>query len=230
MRYQFVDCRWELGSPGAGRERYLAGHIPGASFLDVDEELSAPPGPAAGTRCRAPTTSPRQPRGPGSARASSWSPTGTWAGPSGSGGCCATSATTTARCSSSRAGSGRCAPARSRSSRPIRPARAHRRHDPARRAGAAAGRARGRRRPPAGALARRAEPGRPQPRPDPRRPERALERAAARVAGGELVAYCGSGITACVVLHRLALEGREGRLYPGSWSQWEQLDLPLERA
>src|SRR3954454_21708843 len=44
MRYQFVDCRWELGVPGRGRELYLAGHVPGASFLDVDEDLSAPPG------------------------------------------------------------------------------------------------------------------------------------------------------------------------------------------
>src|SRR6266511_360587 len=43
-RYQFVDCRWELGTPGRGRELYLAGHIPGASFLDVDEDLAAPPG------------------------------------------------------------------------------------------------------------------------------------------------------------------------------------------
>jgi thiosulfate/3-mercaptopyruvate sulfurtransferase len=40
VRYQFVDCRWELGKPGRGRKRYLAGHIPGASFLDVDEDLS----------------------------------------------------------------------------------------------------------------------------------------------------------------------------------------------
>jgi thiosulfate/3-mercaptopyruvate sulfurtransferase len=40
VRYQFVDCRWELGNPGRGRELYLAGHIPGASFLDVDEDLS----------------------------------------------------------------------------------------------------------------------------------------------------------------------------------------------
>ncbi len=47
---------------------------------------------------------------------------------------------------------------------------------------------------------------------------------------GELVAYCGSGITACVVLHRLALEGRPGRLYPGSWSEWERhAELPRER-
>src|SRR5919109_966786 len=44
MRYQFVDCRWELGNPGRGRELYLAGHIPGASFLDVDEDLSDPSG------------------------------------------------------------------------------------------------------------------------------------------------------------------------------------------
>ena len=47
---------------------------------------------------------------------------------------------------------------------------------------------------------------------------------------GELVAYCGSGVTACVTLHRLSLSGREGRLYPGSWSQWEQLGLPVETA
>ncbi len=40
MRYQVVDCRWELGNPSAGRERYLAGHVPGASFLDVDADLS----------------------------------------------------------------------------------------------------------------------------------------------------------------------------------------------
>src|SRR5437763_1011896 len=38
--YQFVDCRWELTDREAGRRQYLAGHIPAASFLDVDEDLS----------------------------------------------------------------------------------------------------------------------------------------------------------------------------------------------
>jgi thiosulfate/3-mercaptopyruvate sulfurtransferase len=40
VRYQFVDCRYELGKPGRGLELYLEGHIPGASFLDLDTELS----------------------------------------------------------------------------------------------------------------------------------------------------------------------------------------------
>src|SRR5437763_16862127 len=44
MRYQLVDCRWELGAPHRGRELYEAGHIPGAAFLDVDEDLAGPPG------------------------------------------------------------------------------------------------------------------------------------------------------------------------------------------
>jgi thiosulfate/3-mercaptopyruvate sulfurtransferase len=50
VKYQFVDCRWELGKPERGRELYLEGHIPGASFIDVERELSAPPGGAAGGR------------------------------------------------------------------------------------------------------------------------------------------------------------------------------------
>jgi thiosulfate/3-mercaptopyruvate sulfurtransferase len=50
VRYQFVDCRWQLGHPERGRELYLEGHIPGASFLDVERELSASPGGADGGR------------------------------------------------------------------------------------------------------------------------------------------------------------------------------------
>jgi thiosulfate/3-mercaptopyruvate sulfurtransferase len=39
-----VDCRWKLGEPGAGERLYEGGHIPGASFLDVDRDLAAAPG------------------------------------------------------------------------------------------------------------------------------------------------------------------------------------------
>jgi thiosulfate/3-mercaptopyruvate sulfurtransferase len=46
VRYRFVDCRWSLEDPDAGRREYLAGHVPGAVFVDVERELSAPPGAA----------------------------------------------------------------------------------------------------------------------------------------------------------------------------------------
>jgi thiosulfate/3-mercaptopyruvate sulfurtransferase len=38
-----LDVRWSLGG-GAGREDYLAGHIPGARFVDLDADLADPPG------------------------------------------------------------------------------------------------------------------------------------------------------------------------------------------
>lgn len=39
-----VDCRFQLGDPDAGERAYLAGHVPGAAFLDLNRDLSAPPG------------------------------------------------------------------------------------------------------------------------------------------------------------------------------------------
>ena len=229
-RYQFVDCRWELGSPGRGRELDLEGHIPGASFLDVDEDLAAPPG----TRGRHPLpdaddfacAASRAGIGDGDVVVAYGNMGGAarlwwlrrhfghddcavveldaWRGPL-------------------RAGEEEIEPAdftpRPRESDSID----------------------------AGELAERLEE---LVVVDARRPERfrgeenPIDRVPGRVPGarnapwdeplprlpeGELVAYCGSGVTACVTLHRLWLSGREGRLYPGSWSEWEQLDLPVTR-
>ncbi len=38
-----VDVRFDLFDPGAGREQYLEGHIPGAVFADIEEDLSGRP-------------------------------------------------------------------------------------------------------------------------------------------------------------------------------------------
>jgi thiosulfate/3-mercaptopyruvate sulfurtransferase len=38
-----LDVRYRTGGP-TGRGEYLAGHVPGASFVDLDAELAAPPG------------------------------------------------------------------------------------------------------------------------------------------------------------------------------------------
>jgi thiosulfate/3-mercaptopyruvate sulfurtransferase len=230
VRYQFVDCRWELGKPGRGRELYLAGHIPGASFLDVDEDLAAPPGP----RGRHPL-----PDAESFARAASRAGIEAgvfvvaygnmggaerlwwllrhfghddcavldldgWLGPL-------------------RAGDEELAPA------------------------AFEERPRGDDTIEADELAARFEelvvvdarlPARfhGEPNPIDRVPGRVpgavnvpWNEPLPQIAGGELVAYCGSGVTACVVLHRLGLAGRDAKLYPGSWSEWEQLGLPVER-
>ena len=37
-----LDCRFDLNAPEAGRQAYLAGHIPGARFADLNRDLSAP--------------------------------------------------------------------------------------------------------------------------------------------------------------------------------------------
>jgi thiosulfate/3-mercaptopyruvate sulfurtransferase len=230
MRYQFVDCRWELGVPGRGRELYLAGHIPGASFLDVDEDLSSPPGPAG----RHPL-----PAGDDFVPAASRAGIGkgvfviaygnmggaerlwwllrhfghddcavldfeAWHGPL-------------------TAGDEEVGPAEF-DPRP--------RTDDVIEAEELAARA--------GELvvvdARLAERFRGEENPIDKVPGRVPGAVNApwnepvpELPEGELVAYCGSGVTASVTLHRLALSGREGRLYPGSWSEWEQLGLPIER-
>jgi thiosulfate/3-mercaptopyruvate sulfurtransferase len=53
-----------------------------------------------------------------------------------------------------------------------------------------------------------------------RSPDELRERFA-ELPGGGVVAYCGSGVTACHDLLALELAGRaDTALYPGSWSQW----------
>src|SRR6516165_1907691 len=38
-----LDVRWRLGGP-PGIDSYRAGHLPGAVFVDLDADLSGPPG------------------------------------------------------------------------------------------------------------------------------------------------------------------------------------------
>jgi thiosulfate/3-mercaptopyruvate sulfurtransferase len=232
MEYRFVDCRWSLDDPQLGRRSYLEGHIPGAAFLDVERDLSAPPG--GGGRHPLPATeqfeqaASRAGIGPetfvvaygslGGAERLWWLlrhfghgdcaviDLDAWHGPLAGG------------------------------DEEIEPAAFVAREQE----GDTIAREE--------LAARREElvvvdarvPARWRGEPN------AVDRVPGRVPGalnapwneplpalppGELVAYCGSGVTACVVLHRLDLAGRAGRLYPGSWSEWEQHpDLPVERS
>jgi thiosulfate/3-mercaptopyruvate sulfurtransferase len=231
VQYQFVDCRWELGKPGRGRELYVAGHIPGASFLDVEADLSSPPGP----RGRHPLPDPER-----FAEAA---------------GCAGIGDAVFVVAYGSMGGAERlwwllrhyghddCAvldldgwlgelrageeeieaarlTLRERSGDTIEAEEL---------------------------LERLAE----LVLVDARVPERyrgdvePIDPVAGHIPGarnapwneplpeipdGEVVAYCGSGVTACVPIHRLALHGRDARLYPGSWSEWSGRGLPAEKS
>ena len=51
-----IDCRFDLNRPEGGRRAYLAGHIPGARYADLNKDLSAPISPNSG---RHPLPSPK---------------------------------------------------------------------------------------------------------------------------------------------------------------------------
>ena len=54
--------------------------------------------------------------------------------------------------------------------------------------------------------------------------------AGAEPAGAGLVAYCGSGITACTLVLAAQVAGvGPARLYPGSWSEWSRRGYPAAR-
>jgi thiosulfate/3-mercaptopyruvate sulfurtransferase len=235
VRYQFVDCRWELGAPQRGRELYRAGHIPGASFLDVDEDLSDLSVPDRG---RHPLPSAER---FAAAAARAGIGAGVFVVAYGSGGgaerlwwllrhfghddCAVLVGGIDAWGGPPAAGAEEVEPAdfstRERRDDTIAAEQLVRRlADPALVLVDARTPARWRGEP----NPIDAKPGRipgalnaPWNEPQPKLPP------------GELVAYCGSGITACVVLHRAFLAGREGVLYPGSWSDWSARGLPSER-
>jgi thiosulfate/3-mercaptopyruvate sulfurtransferase len=50
----------------------------------------------------------------------------------------------------------------------------------------------------------------------------------AELPAGPVAVYCGSGVSAAQEIAALEMVGRTAALYPGSWSQWSNLDLPVE--
>jgi thiosulfate/3-mercaptopyruvate sulfurtransferase len=230
VRYVFADCRWALDDPGFGRREYLEGHIPGAAFLDVERDLAGPAGaggrhplPDAGAFARAAGAAGI---GPGSFVVAYGSLGGAerlwWLLRHFGHDACAVIALDAWR--------GPLARGEERSERAV--------FEPHGRGGDTVEAAELERRLFELVLVDARLPARFRGEPNP------IDRVPGRIPGalnapwneplpelppGELVAYCGSGITACAVLHRAHLAGREGRLYPGSWSEWEQ-DGELPRA
>ena len=47
-RWVIVDCRFDLANPNAGREQFRSGHIPGARYAHLNEDLSGPITPHSG--------------------------------------------------------------------------------------------------------------------------------------------------------------------------------------
>lgn len=251
-RLRVVDCRWKLGQPGAGHAAYREGHVPGAAFLDLDTDLSDPPGP----RGRHPLPTPE--RFESAARAAGIANDSSVvaydeAGDGGAarlwwllrhfghenaavldGGAAAWRAAGgelvrgaeqvdpgdfTAR---PRDGDIAAAAELGRGGPPLVDARAPERYaghsepiDPL------AGHIPGAANVPFGELApggRYLAPGELRER---------LEQAGATNAH-ELVAYCGSGVSACTILLAAELAGLPARLYPGSWSEWCARHGPVE--
>jgi thiosulfate/3-mercaptopyruvate sulfurtransferase len=235
VRYQFVDCRWELGDPARGRELYLAGHVPGASFLDVDRDLSDLSVPDAGRHPLPSAESFAAVAGrAGIGRGVFVVAYGSMGGAErlwwllrhfGHDECAVMLGGIEAWGGELRAGEERIEPTqfvpRERSGDTIAAEEVARRlADPSLLLIDARTPNRWR--------------GEPNEIDDP--PGRIPGAANApwnetlpELPPGELVAYCGSGVTSCVTLHRAWLAGREGRLFPGSWSEWSKRSLPLER-
>lgn len=46
--WRIIDCRFDLGDASTGFRNYLASHIPGAVFADLDRDLASPVGPQTG--------------------------------------------------------------------------------------------------------------------------------------------------------------------------------------
>jgi thiosulfate/3-mercaptopyruvate sulfurtransferase len=229
LRYQFVDCRWELGKPERGRELYLEGHIPGASFLDAEADLSSPPG----ARGRHPLPSEEQfVTAAGRAGISE----GVFVVAYGSmGGAerlwwllrhfghddCAV-LDLAGWLGELHAGEEEVAAAeftpRPRTGDTIEAQELQDRLDELVLVDARAPeRYRG-----------DVEPIDPVAGHIPGARNAPWNEELPEIPRGDVVAYCGSGVTACVTVHRLALAGREAKLYPGSWSEWSGLGLPAE--
>jgi thiosulfate/3-mercaptopyruvate sulfurtransferase len=236
VRYQLVDCRWELLDAEAGRSAYLAGHVPGASFLDVDADLSDLSVPDAGRHPlpSAETFSAAAGRagiGDGVfviAYGSGGGPERLWwlLRHFGHDGCGVMIGGIEAWGGELRAGEEEIEPCefvpRERDGDTIQ-------------ADEIVARLADRSLALVDARTASRWRGEPNPIDDPpgRIPGAAnapwMEPFPGELPPGDLVAYCGSGVTACVILHRAWLAGREGRLYPGSWSEWSKRSLPTER-